>query len=372
MKDSPTVLIVDDAPVNVLLVQRILAGEGFRTLVAGDGATAVRITQAEQPDLILLDVMMPGENGFETCTRLKSDPSTADIPIIFLSALEDVGSKVAGLKGGGVDFITKPVHADEVLARVRVHLRIRESSLSVIAQHRAQLEELRHAQQAILVQPADCAEAAFGVFYQPLEEVSGDFYDVLEVAPGVFAYFVADISGHGVSASFLTSAVKALLRQYAGPIFSPEETMRSVDSVMRQMLGEEQYLTACYAQLNRRTRRLAVVSAGHPPMILVSASGEVQVLDVHSEPLGLFSSMLLQRMDVTIKPGDRFFMYSDGLIESKPGAGRRVGLEKLIQACVAHRGDAMADVALRVVGEVRPPGTVPTDDMLLLVGEGCQ
>ncbi len=119
MKDSPTILIVDDVPVNVLLVQRILAGEGFRTLVASDGASAVRITQAEQPDLILLDVVMPGENGFETCTRLKSDPSTADIPVIFLSALEDVGSKVAGLKGGGVAFITKPVHADEVLARVR-------------------------------------------------------------------------------------------------------------------------------------------------------------------------------------------------------------------------------------------------------------
>ncbi len=222
------------------------------------------------------------------------------------------------------------------------------------------------------MRPEDCAEAAFGVFYQPLEEVSGDFYDVLQVAPEVFAYFVADISGHGVSASFLTSAVKALLRQYAGPIFSPEETMRSVDSVMRQMLGEEQYLTACYAQLNRRTRRLAVVSAGHPPMILVSASGDVRVLDVHSQPLGLFSSMLLQRMDVTVSPGDRFFMYSDGLIESSPGGGRKAGLEQLIQACVCHRGDSIAEIALSIVGDVRPRGSVATDDMVLLVGEACQ
>ena len=371
MNESPTILVVDDAPVNVELVQSILAGEGFRTLIAGDGPSAVRITQSEQPDLILLDVMMPGENGFETCTRLKSDPATADIPVIFLSALEDVGSKVAGLKGGGVDFITKPVHADEVLARVRVHLRIRASNLSVVAHQRAQLEQLRHAQQSILVQPADCPEAAFGVYYRPLQDVSGDLYDVLPVAPGVFAYFVADISGHGVSASFLTSAVKALLRQYAGPIFSPEETMRSVDSVMRQMLGEEQYLTACYAQLNRRTCRLAVVSAGHPPLILVSASGEVRVLDMHSEPLGLFSSMLLQRMDVKVKQGDRFFMYSDGLIESMPGGGRKVGLEKLIRACVDHRADSLADIALSVVSDVRPPGTPATDDMLLLVGEAC-
>lgn len=369
MRDSPTILIVDDAAVNLRLVRGILAGEGFRTLTAVDGASAVQLTKAEKPDLILLDVVMPGENGFEICNRLKSDPATADIPIIFLSALDDVTSKVTGLKGGGVDYISKPVHAEEVLARVRVHLRIRSSSLSLMAQHRAQLEKLRNAQQSILVSPADCAEAAFGVCYQPLEEVGGDFYDVLPVAPGVFAYFVADISGHGVSASFLTSAIKALLRQYAGPVYSPQDTMRSVDSVMRQLLGEEQYLTACYAQLNRRTHRLAVVSAGHPPLILVSASGNARVLDMHSEPLGLFSSMLLQRRDVKVVPGDRFFLYSDGLIESMPGGGRKAGLEKLIWSCVLHRADSMDQIAQSVVAEVRPPATAATDDMLLLVGE---
>jgi sigma-B regulation protein RsbU (phosphoserine phosphatase) len=369
MSESPTILIVDDEHVNTQVVRRILAGEGFHTLVAADGPSAVRLTQAEQPDLILLDVLMPGENGFEICHRLKSDPATADIPIIFLSALDDVCSKVTGLKGGGVDFLTKPVHAEEVLARVRVHLRIRASSLSVIAQHRAQLEKLRNAQRSILVSPAECSEAAFGVCYRPLEDVGGDFYDVLPVAHGVFAYFVADISGHGVSASFLTSAIKALLRQYAGPVYSPEDTLRSVDSVMRQMLGEEQYLTACYARLNRRTRRLAVVSAGHPPLILVSASGNARVLDMHSEPLGLFSSMVLQRRDVKVEPGDRFFMYSDGLIESMPGGGRKEGLEKLIWSCVLHRADSLDQVARAVVDDLRPPAIAATDDMLLLVGE---
>ena len=88
---------------------------------------------------------------------------------------------------------------------------------------------------------------------------------MVAVDSDVFGYFVADVSGHGVSAAFLTSAIKALLRQYTGPLFSPEDTMRGLDTVMRQMLGEEQYLTACYANLNRRTGRLSVVSAGHPP-----------------------------------------------------------------------------------------------------------
>ena len=112
----------------------------------------------------------------------------------------------------------------------------------------------------------------------------------MRIAPGVFGYFVADISGHGVSASFLTAAVKALLRQYAGPMYSPEDSMRGIDAVMRQILGEEQYLTACYARLNRHTRRLAVVSAGHPPLILVNAAGEARAIEAENEPLGMFSS----------------------------------------------------------------------------------
>jgi len=81
-----------------------------------------------------------------------------------------------------------------------------------------------------------------------------DFYDVVAVDSDVFGYFVADVSGRGASAAFLTSAIKALLRQYTGPMFSPEDTMRGIDAVMRQMLGEEQYLTACYANLNRPDR----------------------------------------------------------------------------------------------------------------------
>ena len=144
----PTILIVDDTDVNLLLLQSVLDAEGFRTLTAPDGAAARELSRRETPDLILLDVVMPGESGFETCAKLKSDPKTADIPIIFLSALDDVKSKVKGLKIGGVDYVSKPVHGEEVLARVRVHLRIRENNRAVTRQHQIQLEELRDAQQA--------------------------------------------------------------------------------------------------------------------------------------------------------------------------------------------------------------------------------
>jgi sigma-B regulation protein RsbU (phosphoserine phosphatase) len=365
----PKILIVDDMPLNVELLEQVLQSEGFRTCSAFNGAGGFAISRAEHPDLILLDVMMPDETGFETCSRLKSDPLTADIPIIFLSALDDVKSKVRGLKIGGVDYISKPVHGEEVLARVRVHLRIGENNRAIALQHQARLEALRDAQQAILVRPESCPEAAFAVFYEPLEGAGGDFYDVVAVDSDVFGYFVADVSGHGASAAFLTSAIKALLRQYTGPLFSPEDTMRGVDAVMRQMMGEEQYLTACYAHLNRRTKKLSVVSAGHPPVIVVSPSGRAQTIEMDSDPLGIFSALVLQRKDIKVAPGDRFFMYTDGFIESSPGGGRRAGIEHLVELCVRHRTDSLADATAAIASHVQSGGHPVADDLLLLAVE---
>ena len=365
----PTILIVDDTPANVEAVQGILDAEGFHTLAASDGRSAREATRAEQPDLILMDVLMPGESGFETCARLKSDPRTAAIPIIFLSALDDVQNKVTGLKIGGVDYVSKPIHGEELLARVRVHLRISESSRVLAEHHRAQLEELRDAQQSILVRPQDCPDGSFAAYYQPLEAAGGDFYDVVAIDSGLFGYFVADVSGHGPGAAFLTSAIKALLRQYATPVFSAEDTMRHLDSIMRQLLGEEQYLTACYARLNQRTGRLSVVSAGHPPMVLVRATGRVEVVQVDSEPVGVFSAAVLQRKDLRVASGDRFFLYSDGLIESSPGGGRREGMERLVEACVRHRSMPLEEATRQIVGDLRCGRRAITDDELLLAVE---
>jgi CheY-like chemotaxis protein len=191
----PKVLIIDDLPLNVELLEQVLGPEGFQTCAAGNGALGFAVSRSEQPDLILLDVMMPGEHGFETCAKLKSDPLTADIPVIFLSTLDDVKSKVKGLKIGGVDFVSKPVHGEQVLARVRVHLRIGENNRVMARAHQARLEDSRNAQQAILVRPEDAPGASFAVFYAPLEGAGGDFYDVVTVDSDVFGYFAADVSG---------------------------------------------------------------------------------------------------------------------------------------------------------------------------------
>lgn len=119
------ILIVDDNPTNLSVLSIALKAAGYKIRVAMDGESAIEQAQEDAPELILLDVQMPGIDGFETCKKLKKNPLTQDIPIIFITASTDLEYKVKGLSVGAVDYITKPFQQEEVLARVRVHLELR-------------------------------------------------------------------------------------------------------------------------------------------------------------------------------------------------------------------------------------------------------
>ncbi len=122
---SETILIVDDTPANLGVLVETLGAAGYQLMVAEDGEEALAQTAQTQPDLILLDVMMPGIDGFETCRRLKARAETCDVPVLFMTALSETGDKVKAFAAGGVDYITKPIEHEEALARIRTHLSIR-------------------------------------------------------------------------------------------------------------------------------------------------------------------------------------------------------------------------------------------------------
>jgi DNA-binding NtrC family response regulator len=137
---APQLLLVDDNPTNLQVLYQTLGGQGYRLLAAKSGKDALSIATRARPDLVLLDVMMPEMDGFQTCTRLKADSRTHDAAVIFLSALSDPLDKVRGLELGAVDFINKPFQAEEVLARVRTHLELRRLQ----QQLRERNQELEH------------------------------------------------------------------------------------------------------------------------------------------------------------------------------------------------------------------------------------
>ncbi len=138
--EKATILIVDDNPTNLNILIDYLNEAGFKILIAESGERALYQTAHVQPDLILLDVMMPGLDGFETCRRLKDNETTRDIPVIFITALSETEDKIKGFKAGGVDYITKPFQQEEVLARVTTHITNRNLR-KVLEAHNAELQE---------------------------------------------------------------------------------------------------------------------------------------------------------------------------------------------------------------------------------------
>lgn len=139
---TPTVLIVDDTPQNLTLLREILTQHGYNVRPAINGEIALKSIQTSIPDLILLDIMMDGMDGYEVCMRLKSDASTSDIPILFISALDDTFDKLKAFQIGGVDYITKPFQTAEVLARVEAHLKLHQMQKRLEQQNERLLKEI--------------------------------------------------------------------------------------------------------------------------------------------------------------------------------------------------------------------------------------
>ena len=123
-EDALRILLVDDEPTNLDLLRHVLDGQGYRLFVAKNGEDALKVARKMRPRLVLLDVMMPGIDGFETCRRLRADPETSDAAVIFLSALDNEKDKLRGLEAGAIDFITKPFQGAQVITLVAKHLAV--------------------------------------------------------------------------------------------------------------------------------------------------------------------------------------------------------------------------------------------------------
>lgn len=367
MKSVPCILAVDDELINRKLLSWALTEAGFRVLVAASGPEARRMAEEHRPDLIILDVLMPGEDGFDTCQRLQASPLTRDIPVIFISGLAETDQKVRGLDCGAVDYITKPFAGEEVVARVRIHLRLRRANQALIAEQAAKLSRIREAQQAMLVPPEELPGARFGVRFLTAHEAGGDFYDVFARAQHTYGYFIADVTGHDLGASFVTPALKTLIRQNAGPLDGPSETFATMNGVLRQVLSPGQVLTAAYATVNRKTGAIQIVRAGHPQPVLLRAGGEPMLLDPEGDVLGGFDNAYFEVQRIAASPGDRLFLYTDGLVEG-PGRSFAKGQDALLAACERHGRKPLEQALDDLLAEMLPRGRDAADDDVVLLG----
>ncbi|MFC2088031.1 PP2C family protein-serine/threonine phosphatase [Calditrichota bacterium] len=316
MLENSTILIIDDTDLIRKMMEKMFSKEGYYVLSAADGPTGRQLAIQFQPDLIILDIMMPGEDGFEVIDILKKEPKTSSIPVIFLTAKHDIDSKLRGFESGAVDFIIKPFYAQEVLARVRLHLKLNLATEALIVSQADKLKQIKEAQESMLVSSEDIPDAKFSVYYSSFMEAGGDFYDVLQISEDIYGYFVADVAGHSIKTSYITAAIKALLQQNCQPMYSPEESFQMINQVMTEILPDSVYLTGNYVKLNRKTMNMTIVNAGHPPLLYIPKNGEPKFIKTAGDILGIIKEVHFEQNTIKVNPGDKLFMYTDGLIEN--------------------------------------------------------
>lgn len=368
-KSNPTILIVDDEPeINLVVLRTILESEGFNVIQAISGIKGREIAREKHPDLILLDIVMPEEDGYTTCKKLKEDANTANIPVIFISSMNDSSDKVKGFKYGAVDYITKPFDQDEVVARTKIHLKLGATIKAFLNSQKEKLNKLSEAQNDILIDPNDIPEASFAVYYKSLYEAGGDFYDVLKFSEDIFGYFCADVCGHDLGASLATSAFKALLPQNTGILYSASDSLRMINDVLTNILPDDKYLTALYIKLNRKKNLACIANAGHPPAIFQSITGDIKVFDQSGDMLGMYKSVCIDSDCIPVTKGDRIFLYTDGIIEYDGGEmiSREAGLNRLIEAIKESHTFNLEDSIKNIINKLFPNNEKLNDDILLL------
>jgi sigma-B regulation protein RsbU (phosphoserine phosphatase) len=341
----PKVLVVDDERTNLALLTSTLRNEGHEVLSASNGADALELAKTHKPDIVLLDILMPGMDGFEVLENLKRMEGMARVPVLFLTGLEDIESKLRGFSKGAVDYITKPFHQEEVRARLRIHLQLAHAQKALIEEQGHRLHSLEQAQKCLLRRPEEVPEARFSVLFKSREEAGGDLYDVVVSSDGIHGYFVADASGHDVGTSLVAAGARALLRQNATPIYSPEETFRLVNDALVGWIPLGKYLTASYARLNRFTGQLITVSAGHPPPLLMRHDGTCELLEAPGDVLGAFNGASFGRVERKLRKGDRLVLYTDGLVEDEAqGQIWTGGVYRLLEVAKSLKATSLQDL----------------------------
>ena len=392
------ILIADDVPANLRLLSNMLAEQGHKVRSVINGQMVLMATRAAPPDLILLDINMPGMNGYEVCEHLKVDDRTRDIPIIFISALDETEDKVKAFTVGGVDYVTKPFQLEEVLARVETHLalrrlqaelqraneelerRVEERTAQVVqlAVEKGRLDhelQMAHEVQASFL-PRETPQIPgweFVARWRPAREVAGDYYDFIPGDRGQLGLVIADVTDKGMPAALFMVLTRSIVRASVTSTPSPAEGITRANRLLCADSYGGMFVTLFYALLDPAIGEVTYVNAGHNPPLLCRADHEqLTKLGRTGMALGVIADASFEQRTAHLHPGDFIVFYTDGVTEATDAQEREFGMERLQRVILDHRGAPAADIvaALEQAIEDFAGPTDPFDDIAIVVAKG--
>jgi len=390
---SGKILVVDDNEMNRDMLSRRLARRGLMVEVAEDGSRALEMIESGDFDLVLLDIMMPGIDGYEVLERVRREHGAMDLPIIMATARSESEDVVRALKIGANDYVTKPFDFPVVMARVRTQITLKISRDELARAHRRMKKDLEAAariQQTLLppkepeVRGARCAWR-----YVPCDELAGDTLGVVSLDQEQTGLYVLDVSGHGVPAALLSFTLSRMISETApgssplrtgGPDgevpADPDEVMLELSRLFPHDPETRKYFTMVYGLYDARNRVFSYCSAGHTPLVHVPVVGEPSLFETTGPPVALIPPILgapsYSTREISLQPGDRLYLLSDGLPEAENvSRDEEFGMARIAE--VLEKGrildlEESLENLLKRVWEFGG-GTGPDDDVSLLAIE---
>jgi phosphoserine phosphatase RsbU/P len=370
------VLIVDDAEANVDVLVGVLRGE-YRLSAVLDGEAALRTIAKNPPDLVLLDIVMPGLDGYEVCRRIRANEAWHDIPVMFLSSLEDAHDKARGFEAGGNDYVTKPFEALEVQARVRSLLRAKAYSDAVREALARDLRIAREIQMGLLSADLNPCTNGTGLdvaaVIEPAKVVGGDLYDVMRVGDRVIVA-LGDVSGKGIPAALFMAVTLTLLRTMARQHGDPADILYRLNDELAEQNPRGMFVTMQCAVFDLPGRRVTVAGAGHHSAIVLSPSGPPRrAFPSSGRVAGISLSNPITSESMDLRPDETLLFFSDGVTEAFDAAEDLLGEERLLAHLKVSPGRTAAETVRSVLAAVSAHvgSARQSDDISIVASRWC-
>lgn len=381
------ILIVDDEPSNITVIASLLKAD-YGLMVARSGEQALKSARAlPPPDLVLLDIIMPGMDGYEVCRQLKADPATRDIPVMFISAMSETADETRGLDLGAVDYITKPISAPILQARVRTHLALRhnqeklQEAYAIIKLQKDRMQEELNVGREIQMGmmpldfpgPPSHPELALYASLQAAREVGGDFYDFGFVDDDHLYLCVGDVSGKGVPAALLMAVTKTLIKAGVKAAAAQGEgaaaAMTRVNDAISADNDRAMFVTVFLAICDIRSGEMVYCNAGHNPPYIQRADGSLERLTArHGMVVGGLEGLNYRESRTVLAPGEGLLLFTDGVTEAANAAQELFDEHRLVALLQQHHDSAPQPLVEALVDGVHAyeNGAEQADDITVL------
>jgi sigma-B regulation protein RsbU (phosphoserine phosphatase) len=334
-------MVVDDDATNRDMLSRRLQKQGFTVVTADGGRTALQQLRAEPFDLVLLDIMMPEVDGYTVLQIMKADERTRHLPVIMISALDEMEAVIRCVEAGAEDYLPKPFNPTLLRARIGACLEKKQLRDQEQRTHQALVESQKHLA-AELAEAADYVKSLLPLpldgeiktewRFIPSTQLGGDAFGYHWLDADHFAMYLLDVCGHGVGAALLSISVMNVLRSQSLPtdFKDPGAVLGALNDAFQMENQNDMYFTIWYGVFNKAARELIYASGGHPPAVLISGESKTQ-LRTQGVVIGSLPGIRFRTEQCNIPPGSKLFIFSDGVFEITKKTGEMLQLDEFVQ-----------------------------------------